>query len=74
MKKPTLIRNSKPNNDKIEDEINYVQRTLSLVIRREREKSKEALDLSKRCAAHAQHTSRALTAFTRIVKRMQLPA
>lgn len=69
MAKHKLIRNSKPNNDKTEDEIHYVQRTLALVIKREREKSAEALDLSKRCAAHAQHTSRALTAFTRLVKK-----
>jgi len=40
-----------------------------LLIRREREKAREARDLSNRCAAHAQHASRALTAFTRLVKK-----
>jgi len=64
-----LLRNSSPSRLSTKKEIKNVQGALALLIRREREKAREAQDLSNRCSAHAQHASRALTAFTRLVKK-----
>jgi hypothetical protein len=68
-KKIVLLRNSKPSNDSSIGEIKYIQSALALLSRREREKANEANDLSRRCSAHAQHASRALTAFMRLVNK-----
>jgi hypothetical protein len=69
-----LLRKSSPSRVSTVQEIKNLQGSLALLIKREREKAAEALDLSKRCAAHAQHASRALTAFTRLVKKGALCA
>jgi hypothetical protein len=72
--KPRLIRNSKPSKTvyTTEQQIEYVQSQLALLIRREREKAAEARDLAHRCDCHRQHASRALTEFTRLVKKKAL--
>jgi hypothetical protein len=57
-------------NGKTKNEIKVIERTLKLLIKREREKSREALDLSRRCAAHAQHASRTLSVFRRVTTRL----
>jgi hypothetical protein len=65
-----LLRNSKPSPaSSTAIEIKNLQSALSLLIRREREKAAEAKDLSLRCSNHEAHASRALTAFTRLVKK-----
>lgn len=58
----------KTSNGKNNYEINYIKRNLKLLIRREGEKAREALDLAKRCSAHRQHASRTLSAFRKLVR------
>ena len=65
----SLLRDSKPSREGTVSEIAYVQRALALVARREREKAKELRKWADASEAHAQHVSRALTAFTRLVKK-----
>lgn len=55
-------------NGKDKYHINYIERTLKLIIKREREKAAEARDLANRCAAHQQHASRTLSAFRKLVR------
>jgi hypothetical protein len=65
-----LLRNSKPSsNDSSESEIHSVQMFLVRLIGRENEKAQLLKELSDNCTTHAQHASRALTAFTRLVKK-----
>jgi hypothetical protein len=49
-------------------EIKRIERGLALLQRREREKAREARDLSNRCSAHAMTAGFALAAFKRLVK------
>ena len=64
-----LLRNSSPSSDSTEGEIKYVQNTLVLLIERENEKALDLDEQARRCRAHAQHASRTLTAFSRLVKK-----
>jgi hypothetical protein len=53
-------------NGKTKNDIKVIERTLKLIVKREREKSRDALELSRRCSAHAQHASRTLSVFRRL--------
>jgi hypothetical protein len=64
-----LLRNSKPSNESIRSQIAQVQQNLALLMKREREKAKKLAEMSRRSINHAQHASRALTAFTRLVQK-----